>query len=147
MKKIVVAWILALSVFATSLTACGEVSPQQDEYVAVCVDPNTEQRLEDDACEQGDSDFLTYAVLWYMLANSNHSYPAVGSHVTKSHFKTSKPKNAHVRTGLPTKGGTSVKTYVDKKYGSTTKKNDGSQYKKDNKGYKPYKPGGSSKRR
>ena len=81
-----------------------------------------------------------------MLASSNHPYPAVGGHVTKSHFKTSKPKNALIRTGLPTSGGSSVKTYINKKYGSTTKNKDGGQYKKKDK-YKPYKPGGSSRRR
>lgn len=94
MKTIV--GILFTALVAVGLVGCAS-EPKQDEYAAVCVDPNTEQRLEDDACEQGDSDYLTHAVLWYLLLSNNAHVPGVGHHVTKSHFKTSKPKNARIK--------------------------------------------------
>lgn len=106
-----IAMLLVIPMIAMSFAACGA---QQDEYVGVCVDPNTEQRLDDDACDDDESEFLTYAVVWYMLANSSRSYPAVGGHVTKSYFRTTKPKGASIHYGLPKEGGTSVKSYSSK---------------------------------
>ena len=54
MKRIL-ATLTVLALPLVGLTACGEPEP---EYAAMCVDPNTEQRLEDDACEDGDDEYL-----------------------------------------------------------------------------------------
>lgn len=119
-KKIALALVTPL--IAMSFAACG---PQEEEYVAVCVDPNTEQRLDDDACDSGDSDFLAYAVVWYMLANSTNPYPPVGGSVNKSYYKTSLPKGytSKPHFGLPKTGGTSVKSYSSTtSWGSKTSK-------------------------
>lgn len=114
MKKIALS--VAAAVMATSLVACGASS--EPEYVGVCVDPNTEQRLDDDACSNGDDDYLAYAVMWYMLANSSHSYPAVGHRVNRSYFKTTLPKGSSYTKGLSSKGGSSVKSWSSKTFGS-----------------------------
>lgn len=118
MKRIL-ATLTVLALPLVGLTACGEPEP---EYAAMCVDPNTEQRLEDDACEDGDDDYLAYAVLWYMAMNSGHSYPAVGHRVDRSYVKTSLPKGARYVTGLSKTGGTSVKSWstTTRKSGTST---------------------------
>lgn len=123
MKKIIIG-LLALVVGLTSLSACAQPEP---EYAAVCVDPNTEERLPDSACgeaagyDDSGSDFLTYAVLWYMLMDSSRPYPAVGSKVNKSYFTTKLPSGKTYTTGLSSKGGTSVKSWstTSRKSGTT----------------------------
>lgn len=123
MKKLIIA-LLALVVGLTSLTACAQPEP---EYAAVCVDPNTEERLPDSACgeaagyDDSGSDFLTYAVLWYMLMDSSRPYPAVGSKVNKSYFTTKLPDGKRYTTGLSSKGGSSVKSWstTSRKSGTT----------------------------
>ena len=109
MIKKIATFIVAVSI-GFSFAGCGA---QQDDYVAVCVDPNTQQRLDDDACDHNDSDFLTYAAVWYMLSSSSHAYPPVGGYVNRSYYRTTLPKG-YTRTphfGLPKAGGTSVKSY------------------------------------
>lgn len=110
-----IAMLAALAMIGTSLAACGPTEPEP-EYVAVCVDPNTEERLPDDYCDSNDDDYLSYALFWYMLASSNHAYPAVGSHVDRSHFRTTLPKGKTYTKGLSSSGGTSVKSWTTKTY-------------------------------
>lgn len=118
MKRLIASLTVG-SLLALGLVACGEPEP---EYAAVCVDPDTELRLEDDACENGDDDYLAYAVLWYMLASSSHPYPAVGERADSRYFKSTRPKNARIVTGLPKTGGTSLKSWTTttSKPGGTT---------------------------
>lgn len=110
----IISIILAAVLGVAGLTACGSSNDDPD-YAAVCVNPRTEERLSDDACDRDDSSFLPYAVFWYMAMNSGRSYPAVGGHVNRSYFRTTAPKS--YTTGLPTKGGSSVKSWGSSKYG------------------------------
>lgn len=144
MKKTLVAVATAIALlFGTA--ACGDMSASgEPDYMGVCVDPNTETRLDDDACDDDESEFLTYAVLWYLASNSGHAYPGVGHKVNKSHYVTSLPKGKKAKMGLSSKGGSSVKSYTNKKYGnggsSGSKKNGGSNWGGS-------KPGGGVKRK
>lgn len=126
--------ILFSALVAVGLVGCAE--PQQEEYAAVCVDPVSEVRLDDDACDSGDSEFMSNAIIWYMAFSAGRSIPAVGGHVTKSHFKTTKPKNVKVKS-VPTKGY----TYKAPTKDSSTKKS--TSYKKKSSNY----GGGMSRRR
>jgi hypothetical protein len=86
-----------------------------------------------------------------MLANSNHSYPAVGHRVHKSYFKTVKPKGATTHFGLPKSGGSSVKSYSGKtswgksSFGSGSKSGSGSSWGKKSGGSGGSKSFGSSR--
>lgn len=122
MKKTLVGVILA-GLMSMSLVACGEPESEQDEYAAVCVDPNTELRLEDDACDTSDDDFLAYAVIWYMLASHNSHIPGVGHKVSKSKVKTTKPKGAIIKK-------VSEKGYTYKAPAKKKSSNNGSSNKK-----------------
>lgn len=118
MIKRIIAAIAVLAIALTGLTACGSKKHQNEdpEYYGVCVDPNTNQRLEDDSCDQGDpartgdedDDFLMYAVIWYMLASSNSRYPAVGGYVDRSQVYTSIPPGSRTTMGLNKSGGSIV---------------------------------------
>lgn len=119
-RRLTAALALTTIALAGGLVACGEPEP---EYAAICVDPESGQRLEDDACEDGDDDYLTYAVLWYMAMNSGHPYPAVGHSVDRRYVTTKLPKGARYTTGLSKTGGTSVKSWS-----TTTRKSGGSSW-------------------
>lgn len=141
MRKYLIA-LLVTALFAFS--ACSNGTPT-DEYGAVCVDPATSVRLENDACEQGDDDYLSDAALWYLLLNSNHNYPGVGQRADKSYFKTSKPKNA-VTTVLPEQAGDTKsfkksKSYKDK-FKKSKNKSKSSKNKSKSKGSKSKSSGG-----
>ncbi len=137
MYKKIVTIAVAIAFFLMA-TACGNQNYDQDvqdEYVPVCVDPATEVRLDEDACDSTDSDYLSTAVFWYMLTSSSHSYPRVGGKAKKSYFETVKPKKASIaKNPLPAKGGKSVGKTTGKapstskpktNSGSTTKKSGG----------------------
>lgn len=115
----IIATIATLPLLFAGLTACADTS--EPEYAAVCVDPNTDERLEDDACEDGDDDYLAYAVLWYMALNSGHAYPAVGEEVDDDHFKRKLPKGKKYVLGLPKTGGSSVKSWTPPKPKTSTR--------------------------
>lgn len=123
MKK----FLFAVPALALVLSACGGTYEDdydyesEETYVPVCIDPETEERLPDDYCEQGDDDFLMTALLVYMLYSSD--YPGVGHHV--KHYKKTKPSG--VTFAKPSKKG-----YVK------PKANSGS-------GYKPKSGGSGSK--
>lgn len=100
MKK----FLLAIPALALFLTACGstgyaedDYDDYEDDYVAICVDPETDERLPDSACEGGydedatNDNFLLGAVIGYVLASN---YPGVGHHVYD--YRTTKPHGAHI---------------------------------------------------
>lgn len=128
MKK----FLMAIPALALVLTACGSTGYDEDdyseEYVPVCIDPETEERLEDDACEQGDDDFLLTALLVYMIASD---YPGVG-HKAKHYHKT-KPKGAVLTK--PVKKGYDKPKVTTKKHSTNKPKSSGG-------GFKPKSSGG-----
>lgn len=82
---------------ATSVSGCAE-EEQPATHTAVCVDPSTEVRVDDDRCDDND----TRMVWWYYPIT--HHAPAVGHSVKGTPYTTSRPANAVVTTA-PKSGG------------------------------------------
>lgn len=110
---------------ATLVTGCAEDTP---DYQAICVDPQTNQRIDDDECDDSDRDYSGSGsgFFWfYMATNSSRPLPAVGSSYNPGYGTyngsgiTSSGKS-YARGGAPTKGASSVKSYT-----STTVKSGG----------------------
>jgi hypothetical protein len=93
------------AVMASGLTGCAS-SP---DYAAVCVDPQTNQRVDDDECDRDHyHSGVGSAFLWYYLGRSA-AVPAVGRTVTGGNFSI--PRTGTIqRGGLPVRGGSSVKS-------------------------------------
>lgn len=102
MRKFLIAAVLAALI---PLSACG---PSQPTYGGICVDRYTQVRYDDYYCNGGYGNNYGY---YYIDVNSSKSYPRVGSKVNKSDYKTSKPKDAKVVTGLSTSGGSHVSDF------------------------------------
>ena len=98
------------AVMASSLTGCATSA----DYAAVCVDPSTEQRVADDQCDD-DSDYngTGTGFFWYYLA-ARSVVPGVGSTVTGGTFRGSTLNGTVQRGGLPTTGGSTVKSATTK---------------------------------
>lgn len=90
----------AVLAVATLAAGCGsDTSASASEYDAVCVDPTTQQRLDDDVCDDDDHD--GYLLVFYPLG---HAIPPVGGHATG--YTTSVPKGSTWHTGSPVRGST-----------------------------------------
>ena len=98
------------ALMASGLTGCAS-SP---DYAAVCVDPQTEERVDDDECDD-DSDYngTGAGFFWYYLASSAR-VPAVGSTATGGTYNGSSLSGSVQRGGLPSEGGSSVKSTTTK---------------------------------
>lgn len=132
MKK----FLFAIPALALVLTACGSTGYDDDyeddyaeeQYVPVCIDPETEERLPDSYCAEtevnDDGSFLMGAILVYMLVSD---YPKVGKRAYD--YKTKKPSGVLAK---PSKNGFKAPKV------SKPKSNGGS-------GYKPKSSGGGSK--
>ncbi|MCY7395516.1 MAG: hypothetical protein LH468_05045 [Nocardioides sp.] len=93
---------------AAGLSGCAS-SP---DYAAVCVDPDTDTRVDDNQCDDNDTaggSGVGTAFLWYYLG-ANSRFPAVGSGVSGGTFTGSGLNGSVTRGGLPTTGGSSVKS-------------------------------------
>lgn len=134
MKK----FLIAIPALALVLTACGSTGyddyedDYSEEYVPVCIDPETEERLPDSYCSEveanDDGSFLMGALLVYMLASD---YPGVG-HKAKHYHKT-KPKGAVLTK--PVKKGYDKPKVTTKKHSTNKPKSSGG-------GFKPKSSGG-----
>jgi hypothetical protein len=109
----VAAWYLA--------SACGvdapAEQPQQYDYVAVCTDPRSGDRVDDDKCGNAPQDFHgepspNTSFLWfYMTTSGGHSAPPVGQRIDGiGSYTTPKPSTASAppaiqRGGVPSTGG------------------------------------------
>jgi len=100
------------AVMASSLTGCATSA----DYAAVCVNPDTQERVDDDQCDD-DSDYNGGGVgsgfFWYYLG-ARSLVPGVGSTVTGGTFRGSTLNGSVQRGGLPTTGGSTVKTSTTK---------------------------------
>lgn len=98
------------ALMAAGLTGCAS-SP---DYAAVCVDPETEERVEDDQCDD-DSDYngASSGFFWYYLG-ANSMVPGVGGRATGGTWNGSSLSGNVQRGGLPTTGGSSVKSSTTK---------------------------------
>ena len=98
------------AVMASSLTGCATSA----DYAAVCVDPQTEQRVDDAQCDD-DSDYngVGTGFFWYYLGASSR-VPAVGQTATGGTFRGSTLNGTVQRGGLPKTGGSTVRTSTTK---------------------------------
>lgn len=106
-----------------TLVAAGAFSgcAAEPDYAAICVDPETQERVDDDDCDDDQADYHGGGgghgggFYWfYMSTHSNHSVPAVGSTYNPSHgtYRGSTLGSNVARGGLPSTGSSSVKSYV-----------------------------------
>lgn len=100
------------AVMAASLSGCAS----NPDYAAVCVDPETEERVEDSQCaDDGDysSSSGTSGFFWYYLGASSR-VPAIGSRASGGTFNGSSLSGKVQRGDLPRTGGSSVKSTTTK---------------------------------
>jgi hypothetical protein len=98
------------AVMAAGLTGCATSA----DYAAVCVNPDTEERVDDAQCEDSkDYDGASSGFFWYYLAASR-GVPALGSVVSGGTFNGSGLSGTVQRGGLPKTGGSSVKSATTK---------------------------------
>ncbi|WP_241153678.1 hypothetical protein [Nocardioides pantholopis] len=97
---------------ASGLTGCASSA----DYAAVCVDPETQERVEDKECDD-DSEYNGSSVgsgfFWYYLGASSR-VPAVGGLASGGTWRGSGLNGTVQRGGLPTTGGSSVKSTTTK---------------------------------
>ena len=98
------------ALMASSLTGCSSSA----DYAAVCVDPETEERVDDDQCDD-DSDYngTGSGFFWYYLGSSSR-VPAVGSGVSGGTWNGSTLSGTVQRGGLSKTGGSTVKSSTTK---------------------------------
>ncbi|OXM56426.1 hypothetical protein CFP71_13440 [Amycolatopsis thailandensis] len=104
-------------------SACGLDTPAEPsgdyDYVAVCTDPRTGERVEDDQCASAPDDFdgapdgsgATTLLWFYMPAGANHTAPPVGQRVVSGAGSYATPESSVgaapsvQRGGAPREGG------------------------------------------
>jgi hypothetical protein len=92
------------ALLAPSLAACG--SDDEAENQAVCVDRNTEQRVDDERCDRDDDANIGVGGIffWYFLATrSGAFFPPIGGRVSGGTYSV--PSTTYVRGGVPKAGG------------------------------------------
>ncbi|MGF9753611.1 hypothetical protein AAII07_00275 [Microvirga sp. 0TCS3.31] len=97
------------AVMASSLTGCASSA----DYAAVCVDPDTQERVADDQCDDASDGGGGTGFFWYYLA-ARSIVPAVGQTATGGTFRGSSLNGTVQRGGLPTTGGSTVKSATTK---------------------------------
>ena len=99
------------ALMASTLTGCGSDSA---DYAAVCVNPETEERVDDDQCDD-DRDYngVGGGFFWYYLGASSR-VPSVGAPVSGGTYRGSTLNGTVQRGGLPTTGGSSVRSSTTK---------------------------------
>ena len=95
------------ALLAPSLSGCGS-DDDEAENQAVCVDQETQQRVDDDQCDPDDYETRGSGVgsgfFWYFLGTqAGRSYPAVGQRVSGGTYSV--PSGTSVRGGVPQAGG------------------------------------------
>ena len=98
------------ALMASSLTGCSSSA----DYAAVCVDPETQERVDDDQCDD-DSDYNGggSGFFWYYLG-ARTLIPAVGQTTSGGTFSGSSLNGTVQRGGLPSTGGSTVKSATTK---------------------------------
>ncbi|GAA1921322.1 hypothetical protein GCM10009737_23520 [Nocardioides lentus] len=107
----------------TALTAAGlSGCASSPDYAAICVDPETEERVDDDECDDADESVGSSSVgsgfFWYYLGASSR-VPAVGSGVSGGSFRT--PSSGSLqRGGLDSGGADSVRSTTRGGFGGSS---------------------------
>jgi len=105
-----------VSALAIVLAGCS-VAPSEADEIGVCIDPKTEQRIDDDNCSDGSEGWESDngSVWFWYSTNSGHSAPPVGQKVTRSHGYSGAPKSSYYsRGGVPTSGSTISKSAISR---------------------------------
>jgi len=118
-KKSLAVPLVVTSMLATSLTGCS--APEDEpQYQGVCVDPETEQRIDDEQCDDDDgrSGGFGGVGLWYFFLLGSR-FPAVGAPLTGyrsgSDYVRSAPRDGgYVRGGASADGGRVSPTSVSR---------------------------------
>ncbi|WP_410646201.1 hypothetical protein [Amycolatopsis sp. cmx-4-54] len=105
------------------VAACGLDTPAElggdYDYVAICKDPRTGERVDDDQCASSPENFdgapdgsgATTSLWFYMPAGANHIAPPVGQRIVSTAGSYTAPKSATgvapsvQRGGAPREGG------------------------------------------
>jgi hypothetical protein len=103
---------------ASSLSGCAS----QPEYAAICTDPQTNERVDDDQCDDsGDPDDYNgvgTGFFWFYLATRSNAFvPAIGqrynpSSGTYNGRTIARSGTSLQRGGLPRSGASSVKSFT-----------------------------------
>ncbi len=99
------------AMMAANLTGCASDSA---DYAAVCVDPETKERVDDDECDD-DRDYngVGGGFFWYYLGASSR-VPSIGQTANGGTFSSSRLNGSVQRGGLPTTGGSTVRSTTTK---------------------------------
>jgi len=113
----------AVALGVTAITAAGLTGcSSSPDYAAICVDPETDERVDDDECDDADDDYSGSSpgsgFFWYYLGASSR-VPAVGSGVSGGSFRT--PSSSSVqRGGLDSSGADSVRSTTRGGFGGSS---------------------------
>jgi hypothetical protein len=103
-----------VSSLALVLAGCS-VAPAEADEIGVCINPKTEERIEDDRCSDGSDGWESddgSVWFWYGI-NSGHTAPPVGQKVNVSHGHKGGPGTMnHARGGVPKAGSTISKSTI-----------------------------------
>lgn len=110
---------------AIVLTACG--SNDQDAQ-AICMNPQTQERVDDDFCEDDEMDYAGYP--WVFFLPNTH-IPSTGTRLAPGSYHNSPPKGYRANyNDFPAVGGTFTKPIPEAKSSKpTTKKPSSPAYK------------------
>lgn len=108
---------LTLVAAASFVSGCAEETP---DYQAICVDPQTNQRLDDDQCDDSDRDYSGSGsgFFWFYVGSQyGGRVPGVGqtyspSMGTYNGSSVTKGGRSVVRGGVPKTGASSMKSYT-----------------------------------
>jgi hypothetical protein len=98
------------AVMASNLTGCATSA----DYAAVCVDPETQERVADSRCDD-DSDYngAGTGFFWYYLG-ARALVPAIGQTASGGTYRGSTLNGTVQRGGLPVTGGSTVRSSTTK---------------------------------
>lgn len=95
-----------VAALALVISGCS-VPPAEADEIGVCINPKTQERIEDDRCSDGSESWESDdgSVWFWYSTTSGHNAPPVGQKVTPSHGYTGAPgKSYYARGGVPKAG-------------------------------------------
>lgn len=97
--------MFAAAVLAATSLACASGDDEEGDatHAAICVDAQTEVRVDDDKCDDDDDNDGHTHMIWWYYPISYHA-PAVGSSVKGTPYVTSRPAGSYV-SKVPSSGG------------------------------------------
>jgi hypothetical protein len=105
-----------VSALAVVIAGCS-VAPSEADEIGVCIDPKTEQRIDDDKCSDGSNGWESddgSVWFWYSVS-SGHSAPPIGQKVNPSHGYRGEPKSTYYsRGGVPKTGSVISKSTIQR---------------------------------